>query len=117
VRTSPRRAWHGTYCPYHPLVLPPAPVDNCASLEFPRRDPVANCSRSRTYRRIPRVTEPYEDAGTWEPAVADSGAVESEPDLRTPNVARMYDYYLGGKNNFEVDRETAEAKLQEVGVI
>ena len=25
-----------------------------------------------------------------------------------PNVARMYDYYLGGKDNFPVDREAAE---------
>ncbi|MEN3535837.1 SAM-dependent methyltransferase [Microbispora sp. ZYX-F-249] len=29
-------------------------------------------------------------------------------DIRTPNVARMYDYYLGGKDNFAADREAAE---------
>lgn len=29
-------------------------------------------------------------------------------DPGTPNVARMYDYYLGGKNNFAADREAAE---------
>src|SRR3954470_6916222 len=29
-------------------------------------------------------------------------------DLTTPNVARMYDYYLGGKDNFAADREAAE---------
>ncbi|WP_084957970.1 SAM-dependent methyltransferase [Thermoactinospora rubra] len=28
-----------------------------------------------------------------------------------PNVARMYDYYLGGKDNFEADREAAERVL------
>ncbi|MFD1936599.1 MULTISPECIES: SAM-dependent methyltransferase [Nonomuraea] len=28
-----------------------------------------------------------------------------------PNVARMYDYYLGGKDNFEVDRQAAEKVL------
>ncbi|MEU6998867.1 SAM-dependent methyltransferase [Nonomuraea sp. NPDC046570] len=28
-----------------------------------------------------------------------------------PNVARMYDYYLGGKDNFEVDRQAAERVL------
>ncbi|MEU4547609.1 SAM-dependent methyltransferase [Nonomuraea dietziae] len=28
-----------------------------------------------------------------------------------PNVARMYDYYLGGKDNFEVDRHAAEKVL------
>lgn len=32
-------------------------------------------------------------------------------DLRRPNVARMYDYYLGGKDNFAIDREAAEEAL------
>ncbi|MFW6092020.1 MAG: SAM-dependent methyltransferase [Actinomycetota bacterium] len=32
-------------------------------------------------------------------------------DTSTPNVARMYDYYLGGKNNFAADREAAERIL------
>ncbi|WP_433325287.1 SAM-dependent methyltransferase [Spirillospora sp. CA-294931] len=29
-------------------------------------------------------------------------------DLRTPNVARMYDYLLGGKDNYAADREAVE---------
>lgn len=29
----------------------------------------------------------------------------------TPNVARMYDYYLGGKNDFAADRAAAEQVL------
>lgn len=29
-------------------------------------------------------------------------------DVSTPSTARMYDYFLGGKDNFAVDRETAE---------
>jgi hypothetical protein len=29
-------------------------------------------------------------------------------DLERPNVARMYDYYLGGSHNFRVDREVAD---------
>ena len=29
-------------------------------------------------------------------------------DLTKPNVARMYDYFLDGKDNFPIDRETAE---------
>jgi hypothetical protein len=29
-------------------------------------------------------------------------------EVRTPSVARMYDYYLGGKDNFPIDREAAE---------
>lgn len=30
------------------------------------------------------------------------------PDFRVPSPARMYDYYLGGKDNFPADREAAE---------
>jgi hypothetical protein len=33
-------------------------------------------------------------------------------DLTTPNVARMYDYYLGGKDNFASDRDAADAALK-----
>jgi hypothetical protein len=32
-------------------------------------------------------------------------------DVNTPSVARMYDYVLGGKDNFEVDRVAAERAL------
>ncbi|MEW9533198.1 SAM-dependent methyltransferase [Microbispora sp. NPDC049125] len=32
-------------------------------------------------------------------------------DATTPNVARLYDYYLGGKDNFSADREAAERIL------
>jgi hypothetical protein len=32
----------------------------------------------------------------------------SAVDMRTPNVARIYDYILGGKDNFAVDREAAQ---------
>jgi hypothetical protein len=35
-------------------------------------------------------------------------------DLRTPSVARMYDYYLGGKDNYAVDRDAAEQALHRV---
>ena len=33
-------------------------------------------------------------------------------DVTVPSVARVYDYLLGGKDNFAVDREMAEALLQ-----
>jgi O-methyltransferase involved in polyketide biosynthesis len=33
-------------------------------------------------------------------------------DTSVPNVARMYDYYLGGKDNFAADREAAERILK-----
>ncbi|GII32279.1 SAM-dependent methyltransferase [Planotetraspora mira] len=32
-------------------------------------------------------------------------------DPTTPNIARLYDYYLGGKDNFAADREAAERIL------
>jgi len=32
-------------------------------------------------------------------------------DAKTPSTARMYDYYLGGKDNFAVDRDAAEKVL------
>ena len=35
-----------------------------------------------------------------------------ETNIAIPNVARMYDYYLGGKDNYEVDREAAQKILQ-----
>ena len=39
-------------------------------------------------------------------AAPGSGLVDVDP--TTPNTARMYDYYLGGKDNFAADREAAE---------
>lgn len=35
-------------------------------------------------------------------------------DMHTPSVARMYDFLLGGKDNFAVDRESAEVLLEHV---
>jgi orotidine-5'-phosphate decarboxylase len=32
-------------------------------------------------------------------------------DIVRPHIARIYDYWLGGKDNFEVDREAAELAL------
>jgi S-adenosyl methyltransferase len=29
-------------------------------------------------------------------------------DTSVPNIARMYDYWLGGKDNFAADREAAD---------
>ncbi|MEV4108971.1 SAM-dependent methyltransferase [Nonomuraea sp. NPDC049695] len=33
------------------------------------------------------------------------GGVSAAIDVTRPSVARMYDYYLGGKDNFEIDRD------------
>jgi hypothetical protein len=35
-------------------------------------------------------------------------------DVTTPSPARMYDYYLGGKDNFQADRDAAEKALSAV---
>ncbi|HEX2313506.1 MAG TPA: SAM-dependent methyltransferase, partial [Thermomonospora sp.] len=40
--------------------------------------------------------------------------VSDSIDARTPNVARMYDYYLGGKDNYAVDREMAREMIKQV---
>ncbi|MEW2131001.1 SAM-dependent methyltransferase [Streptomyces sp. NPDC005435] len=33
-------------------------------------------------------------------------------DISVPSVSRMYDYYLGGSHNFEVDREAARSAME-----
>jgi SAM-dependent methyltransferase len=39
--------------------------------------------------------------------------VAGEPiDVSTPNIARVYDYYLGGKDNYAADRAAAQAMIQ-----
>lgn len=38
-------------------------------------------------------------------ANASSGHEPGQVDITTPNAARMYDWYLGGAHNFDVDRE------------
>jgi SAM-dependent methyltransferase len=40
--------------------------------------------------------------------VASTDEAPSGVDIRTPNIARMYDYWLGGKDNFAADRAAAE---------
>ncbi|KAA9376858.1 SAM-dependent methyltransferase [Microbispora cellulosiformans] len=41
----------------------------------------------------------------------DSRRAPEGVDPTIPNIARMYDYYLGGKDNFAADREAAEKML------
>jgi hypothetical protein len=41
-----------------------------------------------------------------------SGDHHGVPDFRVPSPARMYDYYLGGKDNFPADREAAEKVIE-----
>lgn len=42
----------------------------------------------------------------------DQSWVPPNVDMSRPNPARMYDYYLGGYHNFEVDRQAAEQVMQ-----
>src|SRR5579859_6163340 len=42
-----------------------------------------------------------------ESGVADQRSAPHGVDVTLPNVARMYDYYLGGKDNYEADRAAA----------
>jgi O-methyltransferase involved in polyketide biosynthesis len=46
--------------------------------------------------------------------VSDLGRLSTEIDPQIPNIARIYDYYLGGTNNSPADRAAAD-KLSELG--
>src|ERR1700734_317733 len=45
---------------------------------------------------------------------AEPGHVSPNIDTSVANVARMYDYYLGGKDNFEADRVAAAKGLAQM---
>jgi hypothetical protein len=42
------------------------------------------------------------------PKLSELGDLPAEIDTSRPHAARMYDYFLGGKNHFAADRETAD---------
>src|SRR5690606_40218052 len=44
--------------------------------------------------------------------MADEGWSPADVDLTTPNTARIYDYLLGGKDNYAADREVAERLIE-----
>jgi S-adenosyl methyltransferase len=56
------------------------------------------------------------DPGNQGPLPSDPGPVgpPREFDTGIPHSARMYDYWLGGKDNFAVDRQMAELFLQQI---
>ncbi|AOS63420.1 SAM-dependent methyltransferase [Actinoalloteichus hymeniacidonis] len=49
---------------------------------------------------------------TYAGAAAGRSRFPDRIDLDIPNVARMYDYYLGGAHNFAADRELAEKAIE-----
>ena len=49
--------------------------------------------------------------GSWQWAEADQWSPPTELNTHIAHPARMYDYYLGGKDNFEADRVAAEAAI------
>jgi hypothetical protein len=57
-------------------------------------------------RDVDSGTDPEYD---WSWTDEDIDWVPPSVESNKPSVARMYDYYLGGKDNFAVDREAAEA--------
>jgi S-adenosyl methyltransferase len=54
---------------------------------------------------------PDESADHWWQGGFQDGTVPSGFDASVPSPARMYDYYLGGKDNFAADREAADKAL------
>jgi hypothetical protein len=44
----------------------------------------------------------------WQGSLHTGGPAPSSLDTSVPHIARVYDYWLGGKDNFAVDREAAE---------
>lgn len=49
--------------------------------------------------------------GKRDQAIPNGGSVSHDADFTMPNVARIYDYYLGGKDNYPADREAARRVL------
>jgi SAM-dependent methyltransferase len=54
------------------------------------------------------LAEPREADMSERPDVSESAGLPAEIDTSKPHIARMYDYYLGGKNHFAADRELAD---------
>ncbi|MEO3853523.1 SAM-dependent methyltransferase [Acrocarpospora sp. B8E8] len=84
--------------------LPGIPLDIEALSR--RRDRAGRVS-AITARTTPRSVDP----GV---AVPEPPVLPGDMDPKTPNVARMYDYYLGGKDNFATDRECADEVIRRV---
>src|SRR6266704_3699329 len=68
------------------------------------------CGAPRTATSTTCCGDPTDQSGETEDTVIDHGWTE-EINTWVAHPARIYDYYLGGKDNFWADRETAEMAL------
>ena len=57
------------------------------------------------------MADPTTQPGPWWRSEDEDTAVPAGIDPKVPSPARMYDYYLGGKDNFAADRAAAEKAL------
>ena len=67
--------------------------------------------RERSEVRFVSGGEAKGGLGQISPSAADEETPPPGVDITKPHVARMYDYYLGGTNNYAADREAAERYL------
>ncbi len=51
-------------------------------------------------------------SGLWQGKVPDDELEPPKIDTSVPHVARVYDYWLGGKNNYAVDREAGDEAIR-----
>lgn len=66
-----------------------------------------------TERQVTPTDRPNDKLAKTAPQISGFGQVD-DVDVTTPSPARMYDYYLGGTNNFQADRDAAERALSAV---
>ena len=88
---------------------PAPPVAAIASLMGRDRETNGQSSKLQRGHRQQTIANRSEDNVSVEGSIPE--ATVPEIDTSKPHPARMYDYYLGGKNHFAADRATAEMGL------
>lgn len=89
---------------------PTASAERCSASGWPncsRMLAIAHCPAGGAGCSLDAALSPAIWKGSMEP-----GFTPSEIDTSRPHPARLYDYFLGGKDNYVVDREAAEAVLR-----